>query len=443
MRNNPFRPNSPVNPGMFVGRLDEIETLERSLLQTRAESPCHFMITGERGIGKTSLLLYLRYIATGQITLNGEKLNFLVVDLDTDNKTTQRGLVERITLQLDRVLGQSEPARQFLKQAWSFLQRVKVMDSGIDRHARDQQSDEVLLDEFAASLADVGDRVCRGDGEGNLFQARHDGLLILIDEADNSSPELGLGSFLKLLLERLQKRGCNRVLVGLAGLPELRNRLYVSHQSSVRVFQELPLGRLTSGEVAQVIGICLERANTDNVEKTTMAEDAKNSLVALSEGFPHFIQQFGFSAFGKDTDGTISKQDVELSAFGPGGALETIGDRYYRHDFYNKIQQESYRQVLRIMADDLDGWVTRAKIAAKFKGKPGILNNAIKALRDRHIIWSKEGEKGVYRLQHKGFALWIKLYADPDFLRNMMERIAQPQPGTANGTGPTTPPTVQ
>ncbi len=422
MRNNPFRPNSPVNPGMFVGRLDDIRMLEQSLLQTRAESPCHFMITGERGIGKTSLLLYLRYLATGQIPLDGQKLNFLVVDLDTDSKTTQRGLVERITLQLDRLLGQSEPAKQFLKQAWSFLQRIRIMDSGIERHTRDQQGEEVLLDEFASSLADVGDRMCRGDGDGSLFQARHDGLLILIDEADNSSPELGLGSFLKLLLERLQKKDCNRVLVGLAGLPELRNRLYTSHQSSVRIFQELPLGRLTDPEVAQVIDICLERANTENEEKTTIDTDAKNSLVALSEGFPHFIQQFGFSAFGKDTDGTISKQDVQLSAFGAGGALETIGDRYYRHDYYNKIQQESYRQVLRIMADDLDGWVPRSKIAAQFKGKSSILNNAIKALRDRHIIWSKEGEKGVYRLQHKGFALWIKLYTDPDFIRKMMER---------------------
>ena len=75
-----------------------------------------------------------------------------------------------------------------------------------------------------------------------------------------------------------------------------------------------------------------------------------------------------------------------------------------------KIQKESYRQVLRIMADDLDNWVSRDKIKSQFKGADSILNNAIKALRDRHIILSKEGERGMYRLQHKGFALWIKLH---------------------------------
>jgi len=173
--------------------------------------------------------------------------------------------------------------------------------------------------------------------------------------------------------------------------------------------EELPLERLSKDEVNRVIDVCLENANKQNMNKTSIESDAKELLISLAEGFPHFIQQFGYSAFALDSDDIISKQDVEDSAFGSRGALEIIGDRYYRYDFYEKIQKESYRQVLRIMADDLDEWVPREKIKSKFKGESSILNNAIKALRDRHIILSKEGERGTYRLQHKGFALWIKL----------------------------------
>ena len=92
------------------------------------------------------------------------------------------------------------------------------------------------------------------------------------------------------------------------------------------------------------------------------------------------------------------------------GAMEKIGDRYYRDDFYNKIQRDSYRQVLRIMADKDNFWVTKEEVRAKFKGKTTTLDNAIHALRDRKIILAKEGERGMYRLQHRGFALWIKLY---------------------------------
>jgi hypothetical protein len=42
------------------------------------------------------------------------------------------------------------------------------------------------------------------------------------------------------------------------------------------------------------------------------------------------------------------------------------------------------------------------------------------ALRTRHIILSKEGEKGIYRLQHKGFALWINLYAQEESLKSQV-----------------------
>jgi hypothetical protein len=386
------------------------------------EEPAHFMVTGERGIGKTSLLLYLQYVAKGDIPVDGRTFRFLVLNLDIDQMTTQAGLVRRIQTHLDNELGKTEPARKFLKDAWSLIQRVKVMDSGLElKH--EVNCDELMLDQFALSLANVAKRVCGNDFD-SPFDAKFDGILFLIDEADNCSDFLNLGTFLKLLLERLQRQACNRIVVGLAGLPDVRAKLHASHPSSLRIFEEIHLGRLTDQEVTSVIDVCIKRANDTNTEQTTITDEARSMLCGFSEGYPHFIQQFGFSAFGRDSDNIIDRTDVESSAFGTRGALELVGDRYYRNDFYNKIQKESYRQVLRIMADDLDGWVTKSKISVRFKGTSSTLDNAIKALRDRHIILSKEGEKGVYRLQHKGFALWIKLYADPDFIRELHETIA-------------------
>ena len=408
MKINPFRQNSPVNPGMFVGRLNEIKRLEQALIQARHGEPAHFMITGERGIGKTSFLLYVNYLAEGKILYESDKLNFLILDLDIDSNTTQLGLIRRINQHIERVLGKTDPAKKFLKEAWSFLQRIRVMGSGIEKEDK-LVVDEVVIDDFALSLNKICDKICK-ERTDTIIPTKYDGILILIDEADNCSANLQLGSFLKLMLERLQKMNCNNILIGLAGLPELRSKLHSSHPSSLRIFEEIQLGRLSNNEVERVIDICLEKANSANQIKTTIETKAKEVLIYLSEGYPHFIQQFGYSAFAYDNDNIIDEKDVRESALGAKGALNLIGDRYYRNDFYNKIQQESYRQVLRIMADDLDGWVDKAKIRRMFKGKDSVLNNALKALRDRHIIQPKEGQKGVYRLQHKGFALWIKLY---------------------------------
>ena len=393
---------------MFVGRVDELDKLEAHLLQTRAGQPVNFMLTGERGIGKTSLLDYIKYVARGSLDVAGEKLNFLVVETDLDERTSQLALAKKIELGLRRELSKSEKARSFLTTTWRLLERVEA--GGVSLKEKRPPDSDLIVEEFAYSLAETVTRITDKSGE-DLFSARYDGLLLLIDEADNASPDLKLGSFIKLLTERLQRHDCQRVMVGLAGLPELRQVLLTSHPSSLRVLEELPLGRLSDEEVRGVIDICIDAANKKNSDKTSVTESAKASLVNLAEGYPHFIQQFGYSAFAADTDNTIDKDDVAEGAFGRRGALEVIGDRYYRNDFYNKIQKDSYRQVLRIMARKGDSWVTKAEIKKEFHGQESTLDNAIHALRARHIILPREGYKGVYRLQHRGFALWITLYA--------------------------------
>ncbi len=211
---------------------------------------------------------------------------------------------------------------------------------------------------------------------------------------------------------------------GIAGLPEVRSVLTASHPSSLRLFDGLVLGRLSTDEVKRVVDMGLAHANLSNADQTTITEDAKDHLAFYSEGYPHFIQQFAFSAFAADNDNVIDVQDVINGGFGRRGAMERIGDRYYRDSYYAKIQKESYRQVLRIMADKLDDWVTKKEIKAKFKGPESTLDNALSALRERQIILAKEGERGVYRLQHKGFAWWIKMYtADSASLQQTLPNV--------------------
>lgn len=394
---------------MFVGRSQEVDRLDSHLIQTKAGKPTNFIITGERGIGKSSLLLYIKYVAQGDIPINSEPVRFLVISTDVDKSTTQLGLVKKVELAIRKTLAKTEPARQFLASAWEFIKRIEA--AGVHINATQQDvPDELLLEEFAYTISEIEARVSTDDAASSVFNAHYDGILILIDEADNASPQLDLGTFLKLTLERLQRLGSSHVMIGLAALPELRGVLMESHPSSLRNFDKLVLDRLTPGEAAEVIDRCLNEANSENEEQTQITEEAKDTLATLSEGYPHFAQQFGFSAFNQDTDNVIDRDDVLNGAFGKGGALELIGDRYYRDDFYNKIQADSYRRVLRIMADNLDGWITKQEIRSRFKGKDSVLDNALKALRERHIILSKEGKPGVYRLQHKGFALWMKLH---------------------------------
>lgn len=48
------------------------------------------------------------------------------------------------------------------------------------------------------------------------------------------------------------------------------------------------------------------------------------------------------------------------------------------------------------MGKKFNDWVSRKEIEQQFSGKKDTLTNGIKALRDRNIILSKPGSRGLY-----------------------------------------------
>lgn len=405
---NPYKPNSPVPIGMFAGRYDEIMTLEKGLYHTKNGYNVNFLITGERGIGKSSLMMYLKHISTGSVpSIELGDFNFVTIKLAISDKTDLVTLIKLIEKNIQRELGKEEFVRKFMADTWSFVQRLKVMDSGISEEAKYSEED-IMIDDFAFSLATT----CKRIANPEKGEEAKDGILFLIDEADNACTDLRVGYFFKTVTEKLQDNDCNNIMFVVAGLPEIIEKLSNSHASSVRIFTQLKIKELSPDDRKYVIDRGLDKSNEINDEKTTISSTAKDFISTLSEGYPHFIQQFAYSAFDANTDGEISEQDVFDGAFDPGGAIDAIGDRYYAASFHEKIKSDEYRQVLSIMAESLNSWIKKSEIREKFSGDDNTLTNALQALTNRKIILKNPSKIGEYRLQQRGFALWIKLFGN-------------------------------
>jgi hypothetical protein len=244
------------------------------------------------------------------------------------------------------------------------------------------------------------------------FDSEIDGILVLIDEADKPGPGANLGEFVKVFTERLTKRGCNRVCLGLAGLSTLLQHLRQSHESSLRIFQIFTLGPLSRPERAEVIDKGLAEANTRNGYEVTISEEAKAMISEFSEGYPHFLQQFAYCAFEVDTDNEIDADDVNLGAIQENrGAIEQLGLKYFHDLYFDQIGSDEYRGVLQEMSKQFDDWVTKASIRKATGLKESTINNAISALKKKHIIIPKPGVAGVYRLPTKSFAVWIRAFS--------------------------------
>lgn len=375
--------------------------IEQALFQTKNENPRNFIVLGERGIGKSSLLFAVDLNARGGLEVTeGTKFNFLVIQSELVSATSFDDLIATLGAGFKAAVGRRQAIKTFATNAFDFITNWKVM--GIEYKKDGQKASEVvLIDGLAEAIATFLDNV--GD--------ELDGILILIDEADKPSEEARLGEFLKLLTEKLTRLGCSRVCFGLAGLPDLMTKLRSSHESSPRIFDALHLSALIAHDSRRVIMRGLDEAKKRNGFETAIAPDALDMIVKLSEGYPHFIQQFAYSAFEEDEDNNIGVADVTAGAYKTNGALDQLGHRYFSELYYDKIASEDYRRVLNAMAEHLDRWVPRATILATSDVKTTQVTNALKALRERNIILTNPERQGEYRLPTQSFAVWIKALA--------------------------------
>ena len=438
---NPFRPQNPVSRGMFVGRKNEIRRLESVLNHAKSQQPTNFMITGERGIGKTSLLMYLGAIAQSYGDVEEERYNFLKADVVIDSSTNQYDLIKKIESALQRELKRNGIKTQVLEKVWGFLQRVEVSGFRIDPSQPADPSHKLLAEEFGNSIVALVDKLCRpGEPDRILGPVDFDGILILIDEADQASTQLDLGSFLKYFAEFLNRNGCSKVTIGLSGLDGLSDVLTASHPSSLRVFEEIPLARLSTRDANDLIDTCLDRG--DDRLAHGIDTQARELLNELAEGHPHFLHQFGYSAFNaavedprariistqeelhfdeEDLDAEITIEEIEVDkavlvsvrhvmkgALDSRGALEVIGDIYFQKFYHSLTNHQLRLKIVMFLCDQISGGCTAAGIASAIGEDVVAVEDEMSGLADEEHIFH-DRFSNTYRVRFSCFGRWVQL----------------------------------
>ena len=153
---NPFKPGSIVSPGMFTGRVDELRQLMRILFQTKNGNPSHFLIHGERGIGKSSLLLYLQCIAEGKFEdFEGKKYNFLTISTDLEPDITYIQLLKKLGTELSKSVESHSKLKGAANATWEFITRWEVLGVKYTTPTGTEHPHEILdelVDSFIQTL---------------------------------------------------------------------------------------------------------------------------------------------------------------------------------------------------------------------------------------------------------------------------------------------------
>lgn len=399
---NPFVPKSPAGSDRFAGRGEELEVFEQCLIQCAHGTNTNIIYQGERGIGKTALITILRQIALGEMSspLTGNSYNFNCALLRLNSCKTQEQIILRLSAALEASVDCLRE-EALIKKFANIMSRFKVASVAYENAPPSAKSIEDLK---AAFLKLVTSCVHKD------FVKQ--GLVLLIDEADAPDTSAEFGDFLKSTCEDLIAAGCNNVIFALAGLPELRQILKDSHLSTTRMFQTVELDCLSELESREVIEKCVKLGNKINGIKTKITTEAVNEIVRLSEGYPHFLQQFGYCAYKANADAeddVITLEDVQIGAHHPkSGAIAELGKNFFDHMYNGEIMSDNGRAVLDVMAAYEDGWVKRSDIAGTINISRGSLDRALKRMTDKKIIIKDRSKQGMYRLRTKSFAVWIK-----------------------------------
>ncbi|HKK18516.1 MAG TPA: ATP-binding protein [Opitutales bacterium] len=363
---NPFSPGAGSPPPELVGREDVLKQAEILLARIRrGRSEKSLLLTGLRGVGKTVLLSEMNRMA--------EQAAYTTVFIEAHEEKSLAALIapqfRSLLYKLDRMEGTKESIRRGLAVLKSFISSVKVifddipigLDINPEKGTADSGDLEVDLPELLTVVAEAA-------------QERGVAIALLIDEVQYfKEREL---SALIMAMHRMQQRQLPFVLVG-AGLPILPRLAGDSKSYAGRLFAFPSIGPLKPEDA--------RRALIDPVteEGATFESAAVDAIVELTQGYPYFLQEWGYQAWNHAESSPITLQAVQSAT---DETLKRLDENFFRVRFDRLNPSE--KTLLRAMAEFGPGPYPIADVAEKLGLKVGSLSPRRAKLIHKGMIFS-------------------------------------------------------
>jgi hypothetical protein len=290
---NPFSPGAGTPPPAFVGRDDLIAGYQVALRRTVSGRPGKsIMPIGLRGVGKTVLLnrfdlmaqdeglvgAFIEAPETGDFEhLLAARLRSILIELD-------RGSVSKA---VKRALGTLKSFSCNLPDGTSIAINVDAIPGSADSGVLAEDTTDLLI------------------AVGEAAKDRERGLLIAIDEVQYLAAE-ELAALITAI-HRTVQLGLPVILVG-AGLPQLPGLAGNAKSYAERLFDFPEIGSLDEDDARAVLAT---PANDQGVE---FSDAALSSLLRFTQGYPYFLQEWGYHVWNAAPESPITLDDVNLAA---------------------------------------------------------------------------------------------------------------------------------
>lgn len=357
---NPFAPGAGSHPPELAGRDDIISdaeiALQRILVGRYARSQ---ILLGLRGTGKTVLLNKIEQLA--------ETHNHLTAFIEAPDDKPLADLLYPKIYQVLRKLSLIENAKDRTYKAMRALRafasafNISVGDVSISVDPETGTADSGNL-EF--DLSDLFVRV------GEAAQSADKAFTLLIDELQYLK-----GNELAALIVAIHRIGQKQLPVMFfgAGLPQIAALTGDAKSYAERLFNFPPVGPLNRQSVITAIRQPIDK------EGESISDEALEMIITRTEGYPYFLQEWGYQAWDFADASPISAKDVENAS---SSALRRLDAGFFRVRFDRLTPKE--REYVIAMASLGKGPYRSSDVA-------DVLNENVQALGPRRATIINKG----------------------------------------------------
>jgi hypothetical protein len=392
---NPFSPGAGSPPPELAGRANILEQARITLGRVKAGRPERSqLLIGLRGVGKTVVLNRVREMA--------EEMDYRPLFIEAhENKPLAALLLpplRQLLISLDRMASVSAKAKRGLRVLKSFFNGIRVkyqeIEIGIDVDPEEGAADSGDLEaDLAALFVAVGEAAAD----------RKTAIALIIDELQYLSEEEL--SALIMAMHRIAQRQLPVVLIG-AGLPQLVALAGRAKSYAERLFQFPELGPLQAADAAAALR---EPVAQQSVRFT---DDALREVIAQTQGYPYFLQEWGYQAWNIADRSPIDIDDVRQATT---ESVERLDRNFFRVRFDRLTRRE--KEYLRALADLGEGPQRSGDVAQRL----GVKVQSAAPVRNSLI------RKGmIYSPAHGDTAFTVPLFGG--FMQRIMPRSDGAQP---------------
>jgi hypothetical protein len=370
---SPFYPGQPVPIEFFIGRMNEIQRIARAIGQVELGKPQAIFLTGEYGIGKSSLAGFMRCYGEQNNHILG--IHALLGGSETLEDVATKTVETVIKMQ---IYGGSttEKIRNFLSK---YIGKQELFGFSINLEALRADSPNISHG-YLPFLREFLNRV-KEDGVK--------GLMVILDEINEITGNKQFAHFIKGLVDEnaLSSEPLPLMLM-LCGVEERRKEMIHHHQPVERIFDIVEIRPMNDNEMKEFFN------KTFNSVDIQVKEEAMSLLCHYSAGFPKIMHIIGDAIFWVDQDNIIDKDDASKGIF---IATEDIGKKFVDQQVYDALRSKDYHSILsKLGKEEFDLSFQKSSIekglSEKEKSK---FNNFLQRMKTLKVLKSGE-ERGEY-----------------------------------------------